>query len=223
MGVPFLIIDGYNLLHAAGLARVRYATGDLERQRNRLLGMLSEKLTAAEQMRTTVVFDAQNGPIDGLREQRHHEMRVLYAPADSDADSVIEELIDHHSSPRQTVMVSGDHRLHKAARRRGAAPIDSEPFWETLQQRRDARTLSVDSLQRAPAPQPVKSRETEAWLQEFGDVSVEQLAAEVRAESQSVAGGNPWERSVDDLEQLLNNAEQLEKFLNTPPRPPRRQ
>ncbi len=52
------LIDGYNLMHAAGIARVRYARGDLERCRNRLLLKLSELLTEDERQRATVVFDA---------------------------------------------------------------------------------------------------------------------------------------------------------------------
>ena len=219
MGVPFVIIDGYNLLHAAGLARLRYAPGDLERARQRLLGMLCEKLQSTEQVRCTIVFDGQAAPSDGLQEQRHKDLRVLFATVGSDADTVIEELIDHHPAPRQTIVVSADHRLHKAARRRGASPIDSEDFWERLQKRVDARNLQVDDLQRPARPKatPRKS-ESEAWLVEFGQVSVEEIAAEVQAEAQSVKGGTPWEREVSDLEQILNDPQQLERFVRDPRR-----
>ena len=36
-----LLIDGYNLMHAAGFARVRYGPGDLERCRLRLLNLVA--------------------------------------------------------------------------------------------------------------------------------------------------------------------------------------
>ena len=49
---PRLLIDGYNLLHAAGLARRRYGRDGLERSRNRLLDLLAGLLTDAERPRT---------------------------------------------------------------------------------------------------------------------------------------------------------------------------
>ena len=64
MATPFHIIDGYNLLHAAGLGRPTYGPGDLERCRNRLLSFLRTHLRAAERARTTVVFDARDAPPD---------------------------------------------------------------------------------------------------------------------------------------------------------------
>ncbi len=223
MGVPFLIIDGYNLLHAAGLARIRYAPGDLERLRTRLLGMLAEKLLPVEQLRCTVVFDGQSSPFDGSGEARHRDMRVLFSPATSDADTVIEELIDHHPSPRQTIVVSADHRLHKAARRRGATPMDSEPFWERIRQRDDIRTLSVEDVAPKPKPaKPARSQETAAWLKEFGEFSVDEIAAEVRAEDQTIPGGSPWERTVSDLEQILSDPHRLEGFVDGRDRSARR-
>jgi len=62
MAQKFLIIDGYNLMHAAGMARERYGPGDLERCRERLLRFLHSRLTAEERKRTTIVFDAWDPP-----------------------------------------------------------------------------------------------------------------------------------------------------------------
>jgi|GEM_PF-272309 len=224
MGVPFLIIDGYNLLHAAGLARLRYGPGDLERARHRLLAQLCEKLDVAEQIRGTVVFDAQNSPVDSLRESRHQELHVLFAPAGSDADSVIEELILKHSAPKQVIVVSADHRLHKAARRRGATPIDSEPFWERLRNRPDVRTALVDvatplvKQTKSPAIRP----ETAEWLTVFGEVSIDELAAEVRAEDPAVSDGSKWNQHLEDLQHELEQPGGLERLIDGRPSPPRR-
>lgn len=227
MATPFLIVDGYNLLHAAGLARLRYAPGDLERARHRLLALLCEKLTAAEQLRCTVVFDAQAAPLDVARESRHQQARVLFAAPGSDADTLIEELIATHPAARQLIVVSGDHRLHKAARRRGAHPLDSEVFWERLQQRPDARTaLSAEppaaDSQRAAQPPPRTSTETERWLREFGEISVDEIAAEVRAEEQA-ATTDPWQQHLRELERQLADDSEREDWLAQPSRrPPRR-
>jgi predicted RNA-binding protein with PIN domain len=218
MGVPFLVIDGYNLLHAAGLARVRYAHGDLERARHRLLGMICEKLSPAEQLRCTVVFDAREAASHIAREQKHHDVRVLFSPPEFEADDLIEQLIAQHPAPKQLVLVSGDHRLHKAARRRGARPVDSDAFWERLQKRPDARTSLVPD----PAPSPVAkpaatSAATAAWLREFGEISIEKLAEEVRAEDQS-GRSDPWQQRVSELEQTLDDPQRIEAWLTDPPR-----
>jgi predicted RNA-binding protein with PIN domain len=216
MGVPFLLIDGYNLLHAAGLARVRYAPGDLERARHRLLAMICEKLSPVEQMRCTVVFDSGLGAPDAARERRHHEVRVLFAPQGFEADDLIEQLIAQHPAAKQLIVVSGDHRLHKAALRKGARPIDSDPFWEHLQSRPDARTALVPDAPPAAtksAATPTElSAATAAWLREFGEFSVEELAEEVRAEDQAAAH-DPWEKHLADLERILDDPRQIERWL----------
>ena len=213
MGVPFLLIDGYNLLHAAGLARVRYAPGDLERARHRLLAMICEKLSPAEQMRCTVVFDSGEHAPDAARERKHHEVRVLFAPPGFEADDLIEELIAQHPAAKQLIVVSGDHRLHKAASRRGARPVDSDRFWDRLQRRPDARTSLVPEATPPPPTEPGSiSAATAAWLREFGEFSVDELAAEVRAEDQSDAH-DPWEQHLADLERTLDDPLQIEAWL----------
>ncbi len=56
---PRLIIDGYNLMHAAGLALRSYGPGELEACRQRLLQLLSDRLPLTQRRRTRVVFDAR--------------------------------------------------------------------------------------------------------------------------------------------------------------------
>ena len=53
-----LLIDGYNLLHAAGFARTSYGRGEFEKARDRLIKLLAQQLNDRERERTTVVFDA---------------------------------------------------------------------------------------------------------------------------------------------------------------------
>jgi uncharacterized protein len=213
MSTRFLLIDGYNLLHAAGLARPRYAPGDLERARHRLVAMLCEKLTVAEQMRCTVAFDAQNAPPDVQREVRQQEVRVLFAPPGQDADSLIEDLIARHPAAKQLVVVSSDHRLHKAAKRRGAQPVDSEPFWDRLRDRPDARTALVPPATASPAHKPQRAGSTDDWLREFGDVPVDEIAAEVRAEEQTRSKADPWQQNLAALDDLLSDQRELDRWL----------
>ncbi|HUG89232.1 MAG TPA: NYN domain-containing protein [Planctomycetaceae bacterium] len=171
MPIPFHIIDGYNLLHAAGLGRATYGPGDLERSRNRLLGLLKRYLPPAERNRTTVVFDAGDAPPGMPRELTLDGMTILFAVRGGDADTEIEALIAAHSAPRQIRLVSSDHRLQKAARRRRAVAVDCEVFLERIERR---GPVAEETRRREESPGPkyggaVSSAETEHWLAVFGD------------------------------------------------------
>lgn len=215
MAIPFLIIDGYNLLHAAGLARVRYAPGDLERVRHRFLALLCERMPPVQRQRCTVVFDAQDAPLNLPRESRLQDLRILFAPAGGDADTEIEALIATHPAPSNLVVVSSDHRLHKAAKRRGATPIDSDPYWEQLE-RRPAAFEPPPEPPTPTRPQP-RSIETDAWLAEFGPISVEALAAEVDVDLDAVQA-DPWGQHLADLDRLLTDPGARDAFLDDPRR-----
>lgn len=164
MAIPFLIIDGYNLMHAAGIARQQYAAGQMEKCRQQLQLKIASLLEADALARTTLVYDAFASISDDRRVFHKHGMKIVFAPMGHDADSVIERLLQKHSAPRQIIVVSSDHRLHKAARRRKARCVDSEVFMRQLEtespmpgrRRRPAKpTPQID-----PAPQvnPGESR-----------------------------------------------------------------
>jgi predicted RNA-binding protein with PIN domain len=172
-----LLIDGYNLLHAAGLARRRYGPGDLERCRRDLLRLIAGQLSDEQRRRTTVVFDAKDPPPDAGRHGTHAEILVLYATEDEEADDLIEQIIAGHSAPRQLIVVSSDHRLHKAARRRKANPIDSDAFLDDCARRVYCR--------RTPRPEPEHKPDCDAspaavaeWLSVF-DIDVLDMSQQV--------------------------------------------
>lgn len=127
-----VLIDGYNLLHAAGLARKRYGPGELQRRRATLLQKLASLMDPAVQARTTVVFDSQRETVNDAPGTTS-SMKVVFSTAPLEADDLIEQMLKSHSSPRQVLVVSSDHRLHKAARRRGATPVDSDVFLDQLE------------------------------------------------------------------------------------------
>lgn len=165
-----LLIDGYNLLHAAGLLGRRLGPGGLERARAALLGLLAASLTPEEAARTIVVFDAgEDAPRDRPRRERLHSIQVQYSPLGEEADDVLERLIAADSAPRQLTVVSGDHRLQRAARRRKATAIGSEDWLSDLNRRRP-----LDAASQPPAPisakptGPLSADEVEGWLKEFG-------------------------------------------------------
>lgn len=124
-----LLIDGYNLLHAAGIFP-KSGPPTLERARNALLDFLVESLPPKELARTTIVFDASHAPPGLPHELDHHGLSVRFAPRGSSADELLEELIAAQPDARHLLVVSSDHRVQRAARQRGANYVDSE-VWQS--------------------------------------------------------------------------------------------
>jgi uncharacterized protein len=160
-----LVIDGYNLLHASGILGRGVGPGSLERSRRALLNFLAESLDESELPQTTVVFDARDAPKGLPRVIQHRGMTVRFADPASDADQVIEELIRANSTPRRLTVVSSDHRLHRAARRRRAKVIDSDQWYAEILRQRIARVH-----RKSPSLKPDDPNEIEVrfWLRQFG-------------------------------------------------------
>jgi predicted RNA-binding protein with PIN domain len=161
-----LLIDGYNLMHAAGLLGRGRGRSALERSRMALLNVLAASLEPADLARTIIVFDAAGAP-PGLPETITHQgLRVRFSRGYATADDLIEELIRQDSAPRRLTVVSSDHRLQRAAQRRKARAVDSDRWYaETIEQRAQRR------LQRPSEPaKPVQADapgELEYWLARF--------------------------------------------------------
>ncbi len=166
-----LLIDGYNLLNVAGVMCRGRGSGTLERARQALLNVLVESLPADEVPRTTVVFDASDSPWGVAKRAAHRGITVLFAAKDADADSVIEDLIVADSAPKRLTVVSSDHRIQRAAKRRRATAIDSDVWFAQLMRDRATRMkpLSADPSVDVPKPDgPFAPGEVEHWLREFG-------------------------------------------------------
>ncbi len=163
MRSSWLLIDGYNLLHASGVFGAGGRTS-LESSREALLDWLGDVLSHAQRARTTIVFDARCAPPGLPRSTQKHGISVRFARRRQDADEVIEQLIERHSAPRQLVVVSSDHRLHRAARRRRAQAVDSEVWVARIRRRRDRDASDVDGTQCADA---MTDDELRMWLDEF--------------------------------------------------------
>jgi hypothetical protein len=162
-----IVIDGYNLVHAAGLARPSYGPGDLERCRHQLLQLLAGHLTTAERDRTTVVFDARAPGVGPSYPFVFAGMTVIFAD-DGDADTTIEHLISACSAPRRLCVVSSDRRLQRAAGRRRSAWVRCDQFVDELVR----RSLRRQQQQRTAEPPekhggPISAGEIERWLQTF--------------------------------------------------------
>ncbi len=134
-----LLIDGYNLLNATGIVG-RGGPSSLGRSRLALLNFLAAAIDPREVAHTTVVFDAHDPPPGLPRVVQHGPLLVRFAAKNRTADELIEELIVADSAPRRLVVVSSDHEIQRAARRRRAKAVGSEAWYSDLiRQRREAR------------------------------------------------------------------------------------
>ena len=161
-----LLIDGYNLLHVTGIVGHGSDLTALHRSREALLQFLAASIEPAERSQTTIVFDAAGAPLGLPRTLVHDQITVEFARDYADADTMLEELIAAHKSPRSLVVVSSDHRVQRAARRRRAKAVDSDRWYaELCASRKHARTLEVEPTLRPTAT--LSPREVAYWLGQF--------------------------------------------------------
>ncbi len=182
-----LLIDGYNLLHVTGIFGRGIGPGTFQRSREALLRFLAASLDPGQRKNTTVVFDAAEAPPGLPRTVAQEEMTVRYARDYPDADTLIEELIQSDSAPRSLLVVSSDHRIQRAARRRRARTIDSDVWYADLWQRR-VRSLNT---QHKPIPEKpmgdLSAAEIDYWVNEFssGDLAADRNSTSAASESEA--------------------------------------
>jgi hypothetical protein len=162
------LIDGYNLLHAMGVLHGRVGPTGLEKARLRLLGLL-QGVYGEEASTVTVVFDAANAPPGVPEAEDYHGIHVRFALRHEQADDLIEDLVRHHSAPQHLTVVSDDHRIRDAARRRHCAILGCVDYLEWLGKHR--RQRSQPPATGETKPQQISAAEAEHWLHEFADLA----------------------------------------------------
>ena len=196
-----LLIDGYNLLNAVGIVGRGVGRSSLERSRRALLNFLAESLDAEEAARTTVVFDAADAPRGLPRVVEHRGLTVRFAAGYADADTLIEELIRAETAPRRLTVVSSDHRLQRAARRRRAKAVDSDVWFGEVARRRADRARPTETGPSKPHV-PLSEAEIAAWIERFGGEAaledlVEAAEADARLEEPLAEEAPPDEEDAD--------------------------
>jgi predicted RNA-binding protein with PIN domain len=159
------LIDGYNLLFATGILGPLRGKRGGESSREALLDFLVDHLPAKEVPRTMIVFDAAEAPPGLPKQYSHRGLAVRFAPRNMSADALLEELIERSPDPRRLTVVSSDHRVQRAARRRGAKHVDSEQWHAELRRMADQTQAEVE--ERKP-DHPLSPAEVAAWLRVFG-------------------------------------------------------
>ncbi|MHB1155757.1 MAG: NYN domain-containing protein [Phycisphaerales bacterium] len=145
-----LIIDAYNVLHCTHVLPTWCA-----------INTPAQMCRALESSRFShqhcvVVCD---GAPKALDIEYTGPVELRYSGHASDADTVIEQLIDADHSPRQLIVVSNDRRLMTAARRRRTRAMTSETFLHLL----------VTTPRRAAAhdAKPPRVPNPDYWLEQF--------------------------------------------------------
>jgi predicted RNA-binding protein with PIN domain len=167
-----LLIDGYNLIFGTSVES-RGRGGALERARTGLIEFLAFRIDRAKYKSIGVVFDSANAPPGLPAFFEEHGIDVHFARDHADADEMLEELISRSTAPGRLTVVSSDHRVQRAARRRGASAVDSH-VWFAEQRAFSTRAAKVKEVKPAG---PLSAGETEAWVRFFGEVQVEEEAA----------------------------------------------
>jgi hypothetical protein len=163
-----VLIDGYNLLHAMGVLSGRVGPAGLEKARLRLLGLLHGTY-GDEAATVTVVFDAANAPPEADDTADYHGIHVRFARQYAEADDLIEDLVRHDSAPRHLTVVSDDHRIRDAARRRQCTILGCAEYVDWLaRHRRERHRPPAESSAKPGHP---SEAETEHWLREFADLA----------------------------------------------------
>ncbi len=172
-----LLIDGYNLMHAAGRMKKRFGPDGLRRTRHRFLNELAAKLGSDQTAETTIVFDASSLPFGQSAVSLHKGMTVIFAIDVDEADTRIEELIAADSAPKSLAVISTDRRIRKAALRRRATAIVSDDFLDLL----DSWPYIEHPVPSEPTPEELAKEiglsdaEAAKWIDEFADLEENQF------------------------------------------------
>jgi uncharacterized protein len=168
------VVDGYNLLFHLGFLERRGSAGALARARERLLQHIHDAL-ARGGAAVTVVFDAARNRKSPLPQQ-WRGIEVRYSGGGDFADDVIEAMIAASPQPQELVVVSNDHRIQEAARRRCAQPWSCDQFLDHLETPVASPRLTRAEQPERPMPSP---EEVRRWLEEFGDLADDPAFREV--------------------------------------------
>jgi predicted RNA-binding protein with PIN domain len=163
-----LLIDGYNLLNVTGIFGDAGPGTELHRTRLALLDFLAASIDRRERRETSIVFDAAGAPPGLPRRLVHDGITVLFAKRHSDADEMIEELLEECSAPRNLLVVSSDHRVQRAARHFGANFVDSDEWYRDVLAKIRQRSANAEEVAAKPN-EDLTPEELNYWMRQFGE------------------------------------------------------
>jgi predicted RNA-binding protein with PIN domain len=153
-----LLIDCYNVLHAEKppmLAGLEVAG---------LCRALARTRWARDPI--VLVCDGSPSPLT-VSASPVTEVELMFSGPNRTADQLIIDRINTHTAPRRLLVVSSDHEIRHAARRRAAAIQRSEAFLHTLV-RELTRGRPTPAGSEKPDPSDMHTQQINQWLKDFG-------------------------------------------------------
>jgi len=176
---PLFLIDGYNLWWNTGEFGPDNDDGTLQGARDSLTNWLITTLPANLRKKTVLVFDAKNPPPNRGFLFDRSGITIHFAVGYPDADTLMEEYIRLHHAPRNLTVVTSDHRIQRAAKRKRATAMDADRWARQIQYQFQA----TDGKQADKAkPNPALSdHEVIGWMKGFG-IDSQQEASQLEQE-----------------------------------------
>lgn len=155
-----LLIDAYNVLHTVGVLPADLAGIDVPG----LIGLLNASRYRGE--KTTIVCDGVADP--GLPPLRASDpIFVRYSGKGREADELIGQSIRASSAPRQLIVVSSDHAVQRAARRRRCKVLSSAEFLQQLVDDVLASKQRPGTAAGKPPPASMSQEQVDRWVNIF--------------------------------------------------------
>ncbi len=152
------IIDGHNLIGAAGAFGIALSQEDKEERLLRLLASWRSRRRQREQL--LVVFDGSYGRLAvGPRRYSHAGIDVECALGES-ADAVILRRVRTAANAREIEVVSSDRAVAREAASRGARVTGSQEFLAALDR-------ALEEGQAPEKPEAPTQAEVAEWLERF--------------------------------------------------------
>ncbi|QNN23763.1 hypothetical protein HED60_16295 [Planctomycetales bacterium ZRK34] len=152
-----LILDAYNVLHCTHVLPLRYASINTLQ----LAAMLDR--CNFDRGRMVIVCDGRPKPDELDPRIDVGRVEIIHSGAATDADTIIEQLIETETGPRDLTVVSNDHRIQRAARRRRATAMASEAFLRKLVSRFDRY-----AARKLDKTKPDLDADADTWMRKFG-------------------------------------------------------
>ncbi|QEG24757.1 NYN domain-containing protein [Mariniblastus fucicola] len=163
-----IIIDAYNLIFQCGLQPKNLNSPlALHRTRQRLIHELALRIDENQRREVKLVFDAKNPRGPSTPDLDGKGFKIAFSRDYEDADTMVIELLQKHSQPRQLTIVSNDHRIQTAATRRNATAIDADVWFDRLGEstNRPALPRNLEKPNLA-----LSDDETQQLIDEFSDL-----------------------------------------------------
>ena len=205
-----ILIDGYNLLFTCGLQGRTTDSRSLSRARQRLIREIRQYVGSNDLLAMIcVVWDAAAGwGNDPAPEPTGPQ--VLFANDFPDADSMIEQMIAQAHAPRQLTVVSSDHRIRLAAKRRRCQSVDSETWYDDLLNGHIAPVAGEtdsESPEAHASPPLLDPDEVQRWERDVAQMEQAGEEPARTAPSQTPPPTEPMEKDDVDLDFGLNDFE----------------